>query len=118
MKTKTVLISFVVAFVGLCGFLVVDSGLFKHDCARHTAGVIPLASQTTLSADNTGETTDADVTETNPTDESKESNSDFDFSRLRATRAVGKEIVMGSLYSKVGSSSWWSTQPGAPPLRL
>ena len=82
MKTKAVLISFVVAFVGLCGLLVVDSGLFKHDCARHTAGVIPLTSQTTISADSTGEKTDAKETETDPTDKSKESNSDFDFSKL------------------------------------
>ena len=102
MKTKAVLISFVVAFVGLCGLLVVDSGLFKHDCARHTAGVIPLTSQTTISADSTGEKTDAKETETDPTDKSKESNSDFDFSKLRAIHAAHNEsIVMGSLYPEV-----------------
>ncbi len=101
MKTKAVLISLVVAFVGLCGFLVVDSGLFKHDCARHTGGVIPLAGLTTPSADSTGEKTDADEVEANPTDKSKKNNSDFDFSRLRASQAAHKEIVMGSLYPEV-----------------
>ncbi len=100
MKTKAILVSLVVAFVGLCGLLVVDSGLFKHDCAGHTGGVIPLASQTTLSADSTGEKTDADEAEVNPTDKSKQSNSGFDFSMLRTPQGKPDEIVMGSLDPK------------------
>ncbi len=101
MKTKTVLISLVVAFVALCGFLIVDSGLFKQDSAWRKGRIIPLAGQTTLSADATGEKTNADKVEVSPTDKSKQGNSDFDFSKLRATQAARKEIVMGSLYPEV-----------------
>ena len=77
------------------------SGLFKHNSALRKGGIIPLASQTTLSADTTGEKTDATETEANLTDENKESNSIFDFSMLRTPQGKPDEIVMGSLYRDV-----------------
>ena len=95
MKTKVVLTSILVAFIGLCGVLVVESGLLNGLNFIGSQTIIPLASQATMGADTTEEETATDTPDTAPTDANKESA--YDFSKFSATQAKLEERTLGDI---------------------
>ena len=95
MKTKVVLTSIIIAFVSICGLLVIESGILSYLPAK---GLIPLASQTEIDADAAEETTETakpqDKTLTAPNPE------DYDFSEFKAIHAKLETRTLGSLYDQ------------------
>ncbi len=84
MKTKTFMIIFLTGFIGLCAFLVWDSGLFKQP--ENTRPLILLTSDTSL----------------NPSPvESQDNPVGLDFSNLNAVNAESRTITLGELYPEV-----------------
>jgi len=101
MKTKTVLITVMVAFVVLCGLLVIESGLFERYAPGRTRAVIPLAGQATAGVEETNGKTVAAETESTPAGQADEGDPDYDFTRLRATHAAPATVTLGSLYPEI-----------------
>ncbi len=95
MKTKVVVTSILIGFVGLCGLLVIESGILSHPGAK---GLIPLASQAEFAGDATEEVVDssegqvAQLTAPDP--------SAYDFSEFKATHAKPETRMLGALYEK------------------
>ncbi len=82
MKTKAVLIAFLVLFVGFCSVLVMDSGLFG-DCPYHDhKRIIPLASETPVATLIKAVTGQSDT---------------YDFSKLTARNAPSRTVMLGSI---------------------
>ena len=95
MKTKVVLTSILIAFIGLCGILVVESGLFNGRNFIGSQTIIPLASQATMGADTAEEETKTDAPDPVPADANKESG--YDFSKFSATQAKLQERTLGDI---------------------
>lgn len=95
MKTKVVLTSILTAFVGLCCFFVIESGIFSNPAIK---GLIPLASQAEVASEAIEETTEtanpqvSQLTAPNP--------GDYDFSEFKAIHAKQETRILGSLYEE------------------
>jgi YidC/Oxa1 family membrane protein insertase len=87
MSIKTILIAFLIAFVGLCSFLVIESGLFEADESSAARPVIIMASE--IGSSTLGQDEQA-------ADES------FDFSRLTAVSGTAKSVTIGSIHTDTG----------------
>jgi len=102
MKKRFFVIVPLAAFVILCGYLVVRSGVFGGGICPDCGGVTLLASQATITAD-TAETT-ATTGETEgaaPKAADKNVSDKYDFSRFRATHDKLETRVLGALYPEI-----------------
>ena len=87
MSTKTILIAFLIGFVGFCGFLVIESGLFAPAGGVDARPIIMLASEMSVGASAEEQEAADDV---------------FELSRLTAVSAPPESVVIGSVYPDTG----------------
>lgn len=87
MSIKTILIVFLVAFVGFCGFLVIESGLFATAGGVDAGPIIMLASETSVGASAQAQ---------------EAADEGFELSRLTAVNAPAESVVIGSIYPDTG----------------
>jgi len=85
MNTKTILIASLVSFVGLCTFLVVESGLFAASGSQPPEAVVMPSVQMSLCS---------------PAAEGEDG--DFDFSKLTAVSGTEQSVTIGSIYHDTG----------------